>query len=552
VIKPGLTLGEKDRRFLWDAEHHGLLLAEYGFKPLAAALGKRDARAIGTMMTPAFEGRAPRQARRVAVDADFAEVSRLEGDGRSYEKLDRDGFARWLVGRLSIFGPDPAAKISVTSLRPADRDRLDGLWIGGIRMRVWGSTARGSPAELQYYARIGIDRPTREHLAGGSWLRWCAIDKVKTARAPAYLMREVAREWGLDTASLHDNWNHGPERSFLITGGVYLSDFNRDGVVDMLINDFTLDHGYALYRGQTGGGLIDVTRQVGLPRGRPVMLLAWADLDGDGWEDLILGPGLIFRNVKGQRFDNVTQRSNLPNVAGVARLQGQSGIALADYDSDGRIDLYVFRSTTKPREGSWVEGKIGDDYENRLLRNLGDWQFEDVTARSGTDGGKRSTFSAVWLDANSDGRPDIYVIHEFGNGLLLVNRGDGTFEERQIVEGPADFGSMGVTCGDLDNDGGIDVYVASMYSTAGNRIIGNLPPGVYPDELMLQLRQMVAGSQVYRNTGELRFDRVADEYDVAAVGWAYGPSLLDLDNDGWLDLYVPTGFISRNRARPDG
>ena len=167
-------------------------------------------------------------------------------------------------------------------------------------------------------------------------------------------------------------------------------------------------------------------------------------------------------------------------------------------------------------------------------------------------GGRRSTFSSVWFDANNDNRPDLYVIHEYGNGVLLINKPDGTFEERELADRAADFGSMGLACGDIDNDGNIDLYVASMYSKSGNRVIGNLKDDSYDDEVMLKLKRMVAGSQLYRNLGDLKFDPVGKKLDLSGIGWAYAPALTDLDNDGFLDLYATSGFMSRSRDKPDG
>jgi hypothetical protein len=215
------------------------------------------------------------------------------------------------------------------------------------------------------------------------------------------------------------------------------------------------------------------------------------------------------------------------------------------------MDLYVTVSGGARRD-SWLGGKSGERHGNQLWRNKGNWQFEDVTKASGASGGQRSTFSAAWLDANNDGWPDLYVINEFGNGVLLLNNKDGTFREHQLAEGPNDFGTMGLAVGDIDNDGNIDIYCANMYSKAGSRVIGNLKPGSYPEPIMATMRQFVAGSQLWRNKGNLQFEKLGQRCQVAAVGWAYGAALVDLDNDGWLDLYATAGFMSSSRTEPDG
>src|SRR5207247_1417105 len=115
----------------------------------------------------------------------------------------------------------------------------------------------------------------------------------------------------------------------------------------------------------------------------------------------------------GKRFVDVTEMCNLRLPAGI------SGIAVADFDRDGRLDVYISRHG-KQATGDWMTGKSGDRMGNQLWRNAGNWQFENVTKKSGADGGLRSSFTAVWFDANDDGWPDLYVPNEFGEGLLLI------------------------------------------------------------------------------------------------------------------------------------
>ena len=351
-------------------------------------------------------------------------------------------------------------------------------------------------------------------------------------------MREVAAERGIRVKPLHDNWNV-PETPQIVTGGINLCDFNRDGCLDLLITDLNEN---TLYQGRPDGTLTDVTSQVRLPRIPALISATFADLDGDGWEDLIYG-SLILKNHEGRYFSPV----ETPTLT----VRPQANVIVADYDRDGKVDLYV-TTIGVTKTATWIKGEGGGQVHNRLLKNLGNWEFADVTESSGASGGNRSTFTAVWLDADEDGWPDLYVINEFGSGVLLVNKQDGTFREKMIADDPGDFGSMGVTAGDFDNDGHIDIYVGNMYSKAGNRVMANLWPGTYPDSVLAKLLSFTTGSQMHHNLGGIKFERIGRELQVADVGWSYGPAMADLNNDGWLDIYATCGFISRSRDDPDG
>ena len=111
---------------------------------------------------------------------------------------------------------------------------------------------------------------------------------------------------------------------------------------------------------------------------------------------------------------------------------------------------------------------------------------------------------------------------------------------------------MGAAAGDLDDDGQIDLYLANMYSKAGERVLSNLNFDLYPPEIARRLRHIVDGSELWHNRGQLRFEGTGRASGVARVGWAYGPCLADLDNDGRLDIYAPAGFYSVSRTEPDG
>ena len=111
---------------------------------------------------------------------------------------------------------------------------------------------------------------------------------------------------------------------------------------------------------------------------------------------------------------------------------------------------------------------------------------------------------------------------------------------------------MGMAVADYDNDGNIDVYTANMSSKSGRRVMENLPAGSYPPDTLAKMKRFVTGSEMYRNLGGLKFARAGSALRVRAVGWAYGAAFVDLDNDGWLDLYGTCGFMSVNKEEPDG
>jgi hypothetical protein len=488
----------------------------------------------------------PSHPHQVRFHSDVATVERDHDDGQPPAVLSGDQFVTRLLEYRSLFPGRPQVKVSLMSLGSEHRPTLDGFWRGTCLLRLWGETTAGKPAEVTLIMSFRLPQPDESRYAAGGWLQQCGVQQSQVARGEQYLLKEVAKSRGLDPSILHDNWLNQGITPSSNTGGAYTCDYNRDGRIDVLLTDLS---GSMFYRGLDGGRFEDVTLQVGLPRRNHRLFstdapAAFADVDGDGWEDLLLGD-IAYRNLEGQRFEMV------PPANSGLRLPGRnSSIALGDYDRDGRIDIYVARASASTSD-SWLVG-LGNQATSQLWHNEGNWQFRNVTRESGTDGGGRSVFTALWLDVNDDQWPDLYVPNEFGDGLLMINRHDGTFEPAKLVDHPCDFGTMGATCGDVDNDGHIDLYAANMYSKAGGRVIGNLPAGIYPDDILAKMRRFVTGSQLHLNRGGLKFDQLGEKYQIAAVGWSYGPALADLNNDGWLDLFATCGYISQDPSKPDG
>ena len=195
-----------------------------------------------------------------------------------------------------------------------------------------------------------------------------------------------------------------------------------------------------------------------------------------------------------------------------------TGVAVGDYDNDGRPDLFVVSKTESAR----------------LFRNLGDWTFADVTETAGV--GQTGAEAKIWkqgacfADVNNDGWLDLYLCRFNATNLLFLNQGDGTFKEEGQARGlDVRDATVMATFGDYDRDGWLDVFVQT------------------------NVRDAVAGPEgerdyLFRNRGDGTFENVTDRAGVAPAR-THGNSALwwDYDRDGWADLYVANDF-----SVPDG
>ena len=212
-----------------------------------------------------------------------------------------------------------------------------------------------------------------------------------------------------------------------------------------------------------------------------------------------------------------------------------TGVAIGDYDGDGRPDVFVVSKTESCR----------------LFRNLGNWKFEDVTEKAGLSGsggwseraknwiglGRNSTADspewwkqgATFVDVNNDGRLDIYVCRFGAPNLLYINQGDGTFKEEAAARGLAvnDASGMAAFC-DYDRDGWLDVFVHTNMLDA---VAG--PNG--------------RRSYLFHNNGDGTFTNVTDRAGILGEASTHSATWWDYDNDGWPDLYVADDYAQPDR-----
>lgn len=312
--------------------------------------------------------------------------------------------------------------------------------------------------------------------------------------------------------------------------GAAVGDYDSDGDLDIYV---LRQSGFSnrLFRNDlTGGSRIftDVTAVAGVGDLGLSRTAQFADLDSDGWDDLVLlndeiegGPypfSKIYRNNGDGTFTDVTAGSGFFPFGLI-----KGGMCLGDYDGDGVVDIHV--SLWLMEVGSGAPRFAGRNY---LYRNLGDFQFEDVTFSSGLGLFQRDSFSCVFADFDNDRDADLYVAVDHTSDAYYRNNGDGTFTDNTVAVAATHTGNdMGIAVFDFDNDGDLDIYSTNITDPAGA-----LGTTQFNTLLVNQLAE----------TGSLAFVDQAATRGVRNTYWGWGTEFIDADNDSDLDLYAVNGF----------
>jgi len=233
----------------------------------------------------------------------------------------------------------------------------------------------------------------------------------------------------------------------------------------------------------------------------------------------------------GIHFVNNVSYTDSINIYSYNNFYAGGGVALADYDGDSRLDIYL----------------VTNQSTNHLYLNRGDFVFEDATETAGVAGSFPWSTGASVVDINADGYPDLYVTNagafqsEFRANELFINNGDGTFTEQASQYGLADQGySIHAVFFDYDLDGLLDVYVANNYHSK--------PIAAYdPSQMDRETPHFEGGDRLYRNEGGYFMD-VTKEAGIysSEAGFTLGATVGDLNRDGCMDLYVSNDFFERD------
>ena len=320
-----------------------------------------------------------------------------------------------------------------------------------------------------------------------------------------------------------------------------------------------------LLHNQGDGTFIERAQQLGLGIDGISTSGIFADFDNDGDQDLMLGRSLersmYLVNDGGRYVDRSRQLVSVPLPFLV------TSVSATDYNGDGLLDVYL---STYGRPGGsksaaqWAPEFLPANQVHELLRrykdpdvgynpfvnrigppnlllvNRGEGRFE-VAPENEQLALWLNSFQATWADFDEDGDPDLYVSNDFAPDYLFRNDGARGFVDITNEAGGetmSGFG-MGASWGDYDNDGRQDLYISNMYSKAGMRITAQIR------DLDPRFRLSADGNRLYRCRGD-RFQLVSGRQSpallVTQAGWSWGGQFMDVDNDGYLDIYVTSGY----------
>jgi hypothetical protein len=334
--------------------------------------------------------------------------------------------------------------------------------------------------------------------------------------------------------------------------GVALFDYDNDGRLDIYLCNGAEIPGLEksdarfsnrLYRNRPGLVFEDVTDRAGVRGAGYSMGAAAGDYDGDGWTDLYVtgvNKNILYRNKGDGSFEDVTASAGVAGeLAGRGKLWSV-GAGFIDYDNDGDLDLLVVNycawslgkdqrcGVLKDGYRTYCHPDLFDPLPNILYRNDGHGRFSDRSLESGIGSHLGKGMGLAFADFDSDGWMDVFIANDAWRNFLFRNRGDGRFEEIGLQAGVAyvdaarPVSGMGADFQDYDGDGRPDIFMTAL---------SNETFPLFRNE----------GNGMFR---EVTFESLLGGQSLAWAGWSTG--MVDLDNDGHLDLFVAGGHVQTN------
>ena len=572
TYRPELAVSETLQPFQKQLEpgHDGFPLErqaneiEAGLRELSEAIRRGGPQATGTinrLLDPEFRGARLVPVSPAADGLPPLDVQRAKDLPRE-ATLDARAFGTELQRLLGEFREVTVAELLLTSVEPEGLADPPSSLRTTVRYDIVGAGTKAYRVE-----HVGVwEIEWRRHPSGWLVVRWTAASHlVSRTRLPVFTeITEAAlgradsfrRQLSLDLDSWMATIDSVLTRDSNGHHGVSVGDADGDGLDDLYVAQ-PAGLPNRLYRNRGDSTFEDITTDAGVAVLDDTAQSLFADVDNDGDQDLVVAAStglLLFVNDGKARFRPAPDAFRLAQP-----FQGVlTSIAMADYDRDGFLDLYVCVYSYLFGAGEDKAGTPAPYHDARngppsvLLRNDGNGRFVDATADAGLDAGNdRYHFAAAWADYDGDGWPDLLVANDFGTKNLYRNLGrrNGTvkFEDVAASAGLLDHGAgMSASFLDYDNDGLLDIYTGNMWSAPGQRIT-SAPTFMRdaPPDVRALFRRHVRGNSLFRNLGNGRFEDRTLEAHAEMGRWAWSSDALDFDSDGWDDLYVVNGMLTR-------
>ena len=352
-----------------------------------------------------------------------------------------------------------------------------------------------------------------------------------------------------ETANLNPITHDG----MLQGAGVGILDYDNDGLQDIYFaSNMESDR---LYRNLGNFKFEDVTKSSGIVAENWSTGIAVVDINNDGYDDVYVCKFMyddekrrhnkLYINQKNGQFKDMAKAYGIDDT-------GHSIMAnFFDYDRDGDLDLYVANQPPNSLQQKGIlKGRVDYKYTDKLYRNDGN-RFTNVTNASGI---KNSCYSlsATTIDFNKDGWPDLYVAADYYEAdLFYKNNGNGTFTNvaNTSLKHISNF-SMGADVADVNNDGQLDIFVADMVAEDNFRQKTNMSG--MDTEQFYAITQSGHHYQYMFNTlqlnnGDNSFSEIAQLSGISNTDWSWSPLFIDMDQDGYRDLYITNGIIKEMR-----
>jgi len=527
-------------------------------KAMPARLGEAiggDARGIQSILAEDFRGASVLWPAEFDVALDDGNLTVRRGRNLGSALRPRAEFPEllraWTAALRDVSNPRVDFAIDGCSQPSADRIETK------VRLRVSGPVGEGS---LQHNLRWNAvwRVPGAEASSGIPRLLSLVAESAEEVRARVQPLAELTREVLGGVPRFEDEILHGSEayhlrqdrlssQPMLGMHGLALGDVDGDGFEDLYLPQPGGQPNRLLLH-QPDGTLREGARAAGLDildNCGPALIL---DLDNDGDQDVVAASasvGLIAWNDGQGRFTEHTLL-NGPDESEITTL------CAADPDADGDLDVFGCRyvkggvSNGAPVPYWFANNGAGNLY----WRNEGGHRFTEAAKEVGFGDHRRYSLAALWEDLDEDGDIDLYVVNDFGRNCFYRNDGGRFTDVAEAAGAAVPAAGMGVTCGDIDHDGNLDLFLTNMDSPAGSRITTDAR--FMTDQPASREAYMghARGNTLLLGKGGGAFRNATAESGAGPGGWAWGGIFFDLQNDTWPDLYVPNGFVT-NRSEED-